>query len=89
MFVSSFVSIHTIINVGALAFSRATFGQGTGSIWLDQVACTGTEGRLADCSANPIGVHDCQHSEDAGVRCPGKLILPFPLVCSNLSPHVL
>ena len=57
--------------VGAVALSRATFGQGTGSIWLDQVVCVGTEGRLADCRANPIGNHDCSHSEDAGVRCGG------------------
>ena len=48
---------------------RAGFGQGTGSIWLDQVACVGTEARLADCPANPIGTHDCSHFEDAGVRC--------------------
>ena len=47
----------------------ATFGQGTGAILLDQVACTGTETRLVDCSSNPLGVHDCTHSEDAGVTC--------------------
>ena len=63
---------------------RAGFGQGTGSIWLDQVACVGTEGRLADCPANPIGTHDCSHFEDAGVRCqpvttppPCKLMLHY------------
>ena len=60
-----------LLIVGAVALSRATFGQGTGSIWLDQVACVGTEGRLADCPANPIGSHDCSHFEDAGVRCGG------------------
>ena len=58
-------------NIGAQALSRATFGQGTGSIWLDNVGCAGTEARLADCPANPIGSHNCQHSEDAGVRCGG------------------
>ena len=41
----------------------------TGVIWLDQVACTGTERRLIDCPANPIGLHDCMNAEDAGVRC--------------------
>ena len=47
----------------------AAFGQGSGPIWLDEVGCVGTESRLADCSANAIGDHNCGHSEDAGVRC--------------------
>ena len=62
-----------IINSGVVALSRAAFGQGAGSIWLDNVDCVGTEGRLADCPANPIGSHNCAHSEDAGVRCSGKI----------------
>ena len=48
-----------------------TFGvtQGTGSIWLDEVRCSGSETRLVDCPTNPIGVHNCGHFLDAGVRC--------------------
>ena len=71
---------------------RSGFGQGTGSIWLDQVACVGTEARLADCPANPIGVHDCSHFEDAGVRCqpvttppPCKSMLKFSQYTFTLS----
>ena len=38
------------------------------SIFMDNVACAGTESRLIDC---PFDRHtaDCVHSEDAGVRC--------------------
>ena len=54
---------------GAVGVGRSTFGQGTGSIWLDNVNCDETESQLADCAANAIGSHNCQHSEDAGVRC--------------------
>ena len=54
---------------GAAGVPRAAFGRGMGSIWLDNVHCGGTELRLADCPANAIGSHNCQHSDDAGVRC--------------------
>ena len=31
--------------------------------------CTGNEIRLYDCQNTGIGVHNCSHIEDAGVRC--------------------
>lgn len=52
---------------GAIAVT--TFPAGSGSILLDNVGCTGRESKLVNCSHNGIGVHDCSHSEDAGVRC--------------------
>lgn len=54
---------------GATAHSRAFFGQGTGQIWLDNVNCAGTELQLVDCPDNGFGIHNCAHSEDAGVTC--------------------
>lgn len=59
--------------VGAVALSRAAFGQGSGRIWLDNVGCTGSEIRLIECPANAIGFHNCDHSEDAGVRCTASI----------------
>ena len=57
-----------IFNVaGAIARSRAFFGQGTVPILLDNVACVGTESRLLSCTYS--STHNCAHSEDAGVTC--------------------
>ena len=52
-----------------MALSLARFGEGTGPIWLDDVFCTGSESELLECPHNGIGNHNCEHFEDASVRC--------------------
>ena len=53
----------------AQAHPRAYFGQGSGEILLDNLNCTGTERSLLQCAHNGLPVHNCRHSEDAGVTC--------------------
>ena len=45
------------------------------SFWLDDVNCSGTESRLADCSHPPWGQHDCNAKEWAGVICGPSVLL--------------
>ena len=52
------------------AIGSAGFGQGSGSIWLNSVTCTGNESTLASCGHLGVGItSSCHHNEDAGVRC--------------------
>lgn len=52
----------------AAVFTMAVFGEGNGSIVLDDVTCMGDERRLLDCH-HSAQQHDCEHNEDVGVRC--------------------
>ena len=62
------------MHAGAVAFTNAYFGQGTGPIWLDNLRCSGNQLNLRQCPRNNWGSHNCRHSEDAGVRCPRKTL---------------
>ncbi|XP_041853424.1 galectin-3-binding protein A-like [Melanotaenia boesemani] len=45
------------------------YGQAPGPIWLDDIACKGTETQLVLCEFKGWGVTDCSHKEDVGVIC--------------------
>jgi len=51
------------------ARSSAYFREGSGIVWFDDVQCTGSEAHLYDCLNDGIGIHNCRHTEDAGVTC--------------------
>ena len=55
------------------ALGGAYFSDGSGPIWYDNVDCVGNETNITQCSHSGIGVHNCNHSQDAGVVCRGKL----------------
>ncbi|XP_029949275.1 deleted in malignant brain tumors 1 protein-like [Salarias fasciatus] len=54
------------------ASSGAAFGAGSGTIWLDDVHCSGNESSILDCRHSGFGVHNCGHHEDAGIICEGN-----------------
>ncbi|KAJ3589755.1 hypothetical protein NHX12_010598 [Muraenolepis orangiensis] len=48
---------------------EAFFGPGVGTILLDNLKCNGDEASLRECSHIAWDVHNCDHTEDAGVTC--------------------
>lgn len=63
----------------------ASFGEGSGQIFLDDVKCTGNESTLLSCPQLSLTLqHNCDHSEDVGVRCSGTE-LQLALACTVIS----
>ncbi|XP_072566356.1 antigen WC1.1-like isoform X2 [Paramormyrops kingsleyae] len=64
----------------------AHFGEGTGSIWMSNVACGGSESTLKDCGHNERIPQYCRHEYDAGVVCSGNFEMQLtggPHPCSG------
>ncbi len=51
--------------------SNAEYGEGIGTIWLDEVSCSPGSKSLSSCVHNELNNSDCSHAEDAGVSCEG------------------
>ena len=56
-----------------MAFGGAHFGAGVGPVHLDEVDCNGNESILNNCSHDTHVSCLSGHSEDAGVRCQGRI----------------
>jgi len=54
-----------------MSLFTASVPDGAGSIWLDDVQCTGSETSIVSCPSRGLGNHNCVHFEDIGVSCPG------------------
>ena len=48
------------------------FSQGSGPIFLDELACDGDEENVLECGGSAPGLHSCTHSQDAAIRCIGE-----------------
>ena len=71
------VIIYILLIDYAKSYSNAHFGQGNGTIAIENVGCVGTETSLLSCSSSPIFSTTCSHTDDAGVGCEGKVVEQF------------
>ncbi|XP_066575805.1 lysyl oxidase homolog 3A isoform X2 [Amia ocellicauda] len=51
------------------ALTGARMGQGMGPIHMNEVNCNGQEKSIWDCQFKNITSEDCQHAEDASIKC--------------------
>jgi len=45
------------------------YGGGNGTIWLDNVYCTGNERSIVECQHRGWGVYNCTHGDDVSIIC--------------------
>ena len=57
------------LGYGTAVSALAAYGGGSGPIWYDDLRCSGHEDNLTQCGHRGLRVHNCDHSEDAGVIC--------------------
>ncbi|XP_072409711.1 uncharacterized protein [Chiloscyllium punctatum] len=71
------------------ALPGAGFGHGSGTVWMDEVSCRGTEPSLWACPFSGWGRGNCGHQEDASVVCnPSSLLRPFITITPDIPLHV-
>lgn len=81
---SSITTIMPYVPAGAAVQNSGFDGANeTILIWYDSVQCRGNEARLIDCIVSEPRLHNCDHSQDVGVRC-GKTMW-FTYIIASLS----
>jgi len=63
------------------------YGAGSGTIWLDNIRCSGSESHITECPHNGWGSHNCQHSDDVSVSCIADSAVAVALV-GGVNPRV-
>ena len=63
-------NVTVVLNAGAVAVRNSHYSAGSGPLFLDSVACNGSESNLLACRAQRRPTL-CSHDNEAGVKCQG------------------
>ena len=58
-----------MLGYSSVLAAHVKYGQGSGSVWMSSLACTGSESSISECPHIGWGQTSCSHSQDAGVTC--------------------
>lgn len=50
-------------------YGSSHYNEGLGKIWMDDLACDGSESDIINCKYPGWGQTDCSHSEDVSLDC--------------------
>jgi len=84
-----FVCLFVLCPEESIPIYQAFFGEGSGRVLLDELACYGNETNLLECPGNSLGDHNCRHEEDVGVICVGEEGALFCFVLGIISQSLL
>ena len=84
---TSLIQYTTVISsvLGAIPYSTATVGAGTGPVWLQNLMCTGSEQQLFNCSVMATTYAYCSYSNGVSAQCAGKKLCVLLLI----NPYML
>ena len=61
-----------MLGYSSVLAAHVKYGQGSGNVWMSNLACTGSESNISECPHLGWGETSCSHSQDAGVTCGGE-----------------
>ena len=58
-----------MLGYSSVLAAHVKYGEGSGTVWMSNLACSGSESNIRECPHIGWGETSCSHSQDAGVTC--------------------
>ena len=64
-----------MLGYSSVLAAHVKYGEGSGTVWMSNLACSGSESNISECLHLGWGETSCSHSQDAGVTCGSECCL--------------